>query len=164
MLPYKSIVSPKSFSSNSSMHSEAKTLALLGGRLKRARLQLGLTQAQVAERAGFDPQYYNRIERGKVNVTFLTLQRISSALAIFPGALCAAALPWPDPIAADICAGLSQLVAEKRVRELRKMRESLNSVKGISCSCTNGHCPAYSSTARSNHSPPRAHRTHRSRN
>ena len=44
------------------------------------RERLGLTQAELAERCGMDQGDISRIERGSVNPTARTLQRIAEAL------------------------------------------------------------------------------------
>ncbi len=44
------------------------------------REKLGLTQAELAERCGVDQGDISRIERGSVNPTARTLQRIAEAL------------------------------------------------------------------------------------
>lgn len=44
------------------------------------REELGLTQAELAERCGMDQGDISRIERGSVNPTARTLQRIAGAL------------------------------------------------------------------------------------
>jgi len=44
------------------------------------RLEHGLTQAQLAERCGIDQADISRIERGSINPTMRTLQRIAEAL------------------------------------------------------------------------------------
>lgn len=46
----------------------------------RLRLDLGLTQEQLAERCGIDQADISRIERGSVSPTVRTLQRIADAL------------------------------------------------------------------------------------
>jgi len=52
----------------------------VGERIARRREQLGLTQQQVAERAGVRQAEISRIERGKANPTQTTLEKIAAAL------------------------------------------------------------------------------------
>jgi transcriptional regulator with XRE-family HTH domain len=52
-------------------------VAVFGANLKAARLQQGLTQAQLAERAGLLQQYVSLIESGKQNVTITTAQALA---------------------------------------------------------------------------------------
>jgi transcriptional regulator with XRE-family HTH domain len=49
-------------------------VAVFGANLKAARIRRGLTQAQLAERAGLPQQYVSLIETGKRNVTLTTAQ------------------------------------------------------------------------------------------
>lgn len=52
----------------------------LGNKLKEARKKVGLTQAEVAEAAEVNTNYYARIERGEENPSFEKLNRIMKAL------------------------------------------------------------------------------------
>jgi transcriptional regulator with XRE-family HTH domain len=54
----------------------------LGDKLKKFREHAELTQAQVAEAAELNANYYARIERGEENPSFEKLQRIMKALKI----------------------------------------------------------------------------------
>lgn len=57
-------------------------LARLGKRVRRLRLEKGLSQEQVAERAALDPKHLQAIEGGHVNVTFASLVGIAKALGM----------------------------------------------------------------------------------
>jgi DNA-binding XRE family transcriptional regulator len=52
----------------------------LARRLIRDRRALGLTQAELARRAGIAAESLNRIEKGKLTPTMATLQKIDRAL------------------------------------------------------------------------------------
>ncbi len=52
----------------------------VGQRLAAARLQRGLAQTDVAERAGLAPSYVSRIENGKVQPTLPTLMKLVRVL------------------------------------------------------------------------------------
>jgi transcriptional regulator with XRE-family HTH domain len=52
----------------------------LGSKLKEARKKVGLTQAEVAEAAEVNTNYYARIERGEENPSFEKLNRIMKVL------------------------------------------------------------------------------------
>ena len=54
----------------------------LGRKLKKAREKAGLTQAQVADKAGIHVNYYARVERGEINVSFEKLHTIMAVLKI----------------------------------------------------------------------------------
>lgn len=57
----------------------ARRLAF-GDRLRAARREAGLTQEQLALRAGLDRSAYSELERGQRDVRLSTLLRIESAL------------------------------------------------------------------------------------
>jgi predicted transcriptional regulator len=52
----------------------------LARRLIRDRRAVGLTQAELARRAGIAPESLNRIEKGKLTPTMPTLHKIDRAL------------------------------------------------------------------------------------
>ena len=54
----------------------------IGQRLAAARLQRGRTQAEIARSAGIAPSYLSRVETGKIQPTFRTLNRIVSAMGM----------------------------------------------------------------------------------
>lgn len=54
----------------------------LGKRIYKARQKSGLTQAEVAEKAGIHANYFARIERGEVNPSYEILEGIAHALKI----------------------------------------------------------------------------------
>lgn len=54
----------------------------IGKKLKEARTKLGLTQSDVAEKAGISANYYARIERDKENPTVETLKGTLKVLKI----------------------------------------------------------------------------------
>ena len=56
----------------------------IGNRLLAFRKKSGLTQEEVAERAGLSGRTYADIERGNVNMRLVTLLRICEALHITP--------------------------------------------------------------------------------
>jgi transcriptional regulator with XRE-family HTH domain len=75
---------------------------IIGLRIVEARWSLGLTQAELALRCGYDKSYLNRIEKGKTLPETETLNRISEKLSKQPWWLLK---PW------------SKL--EKRIKELK---------------------------------------------
>ncbi len=54
----------------------------MGARLAAARKAAGLTQAQLAEKSGLDPQTVHRIEAAKIAVSMLRLRDLAQALGI----------------------------------------------------------------------------------
>ncbi|QBX37253.1 XRE family transcriptional regulator [Brevundimonas sp. S30B] len=56
--------------------------AIVGGNVRRLRLERGLTQEQVAFDAGIDLTYQGGIERGKRNPSLSVMARLSEALQV----------------------------------------------------------------------------------
>jgi len=54
----------------------------IGKNLKRVRKKIGLTQEEVAEKAGIHVSYYSRIERGVVNMSSEVQESIFKALKV----------------------------------------------------------------------------------
>ncbi len=59
----------------------------IGNKLFSIRKRKGLTQAEVAERAGLSDRTYADIERGTVNMRIETVLRICRALSITPNSI-----------------------------------------------------------------------------
>jgi transcriptional regulator with XRE-family HTH domain len=55
-------------------------LQSIGKEIKRIRMDSGLSQKEVAEKAGMKQQNLAAIEAGQRNASYLTLQKIASAL------------------------------------------------------------------------------------
>lgn len=54
----------------------------LGQRIRAYRLQVGLTQEALAEKADVHPIYIGQVERGEKNLTIVTLEKILAALNV----------------------------------------------------------------------------------
>lgn len=61
---------------------EKKIRKQLGDKLRKAREKAGLTQAELAERAGVNDNYYAVIERGEANPSYDKLQAILKVLKV----------------------------------------------------------------------------------
>lgn len=61
---------------------DEKTFKELGRQLKEAREKAGLTQSELAEKAGVNANYYAVVERGEKNISYEKLQRILKVLNI----------------------------------------------------------------------------------
>jgi transcriptional regulator with XRE-family HTH domain len=59
-----------------------KYLCYIGANLHRYRKAKGLTQEQLADRAGVELSFYQRLERAKTNVSLASLIALSSAIEI----------------------------------------------------------------------------------
>lgn len=122
---------------------ETSELLELGKRLRRYREMRKMTQASLAEAAGLDPRYYNRVENGHLNVTYLTLIKIMRALGegycpggILPGVLLA------SPEMENVCRRVSHLASGRDKTSVRKLSLLLSEVLGAECVCAAPHCPA----------------------
>ena len=58
-----------------------------GQNLRRFRMRAGLSQEAVAERMGVDRAHVSSMERGRQNVTLLTLWHAAQAVGVTPAAL-----------------------------------------------------------------------------
>ena len=61
--------------------------AYIGANVRRVRRALGLTQAELAEAAGFNGRHIQRIERGVVDLKVESLAVLAKVLGVSPGAL-----------------------------------------------------------------------------
>ena len=59
-----------------------KTNNQIAQTLKKIRLQKDLTQAELAEKAGINTNYYAKIERGELKSSIETLEKLVKALGI----------------------------------------------------------------------------------
>lgn len=62
-------------------------MSSLGRNLREARLQLEMTQEDVAARSGVHPTEVSRIEGGKRDPQVSTVERLAKALGVKPGRL-----------------------------------------------------------------------------
>jgi transcriptional regulator with XRE-family HTH domain len=60
---------------------------IFGGNARRFRKALGLSQEAVAERMGVDRAFVSSMERGRQNVTLLTIWEMAQALQVRPADL-----------------------------------------------------------------------------
>lgn len=59
----------------------AALLVQLGSRIRERRKLLGLTQEELASKAGIDRSYIGGVERGERNLTFTVLCQICTAMS-----------------------------------------------------------------------------------
>ncbi len=59
-----------------------KSIKAIAAKLKRTRLDKGLTQLEVADKADLSTNYYARIERAEVSPSVETLEKLVRALKI----------------------------------------------------------------------------------
>lgn len=61
---------------------ERQFAAVVGEAIRTARQQLGMTQVQVAERAGLSSNYVARLERGELGPSLFVATRLAEALEV----------------------------------------------------------------------------------
>ncbi|QGG47543.1 transcriptional regulator [Heliorestis convoluta] len=69
------------------------TVTMIATRLRTVREQSGLTQAELAEKAGVSPGLIGQLEQGKVQPSLRTIERISEVLGVTP---CYFLVPQPS--------------------------------------------------------------------
>lgn len=60
----------------------SKILKAFGNKVKEERLKLGLSQEELADRAGLHRTYIGMIERAEKNITLLNIEKIAKALKL----------------------------------------------------------------------------------
>lgn len=71
--------------------SEHEILVRLGQAIRSRRHALGLSQEDLAHRAGIDRSHMGKLERGERNVTLLNVERVANVLDVLPSTLLAQA-------------------------------------------------------------------------
>jgi len=69
---------------------EAELLRAFGTRVRRARERTGLSQEDLATKAGLHRTYVSSVERGHRNISLLNIHRLAAALEVSPSDLIAA--------------------------------------------------------------------------
>lgn len=67
-------------SSEALMMTRTEVMTILGKTVKSRRLELGISQEELADRAGLHRTYISDVERGERNVSLVTLKRMACAL------------------------------------------------------------------------------------
>lgn len=66
---------------------ECPLVAIFATNVRRRRLELDLSQEELAERAGVHRTYVGMLERGEKNVTIYNIDRLAGALEVEPHVL-----------------------------------------------------------------------------
>lgn len=66
---------------------KCRLVAVFAVNVRRRRLALGLSQEELAERAGVHRTYVGMLERSEKNVTIYNIERIAMALDVEPARL-----------------------------------------------------------------------------
>ncbi|KHK55903.1 transcriptional regulator [Ralstonia sp. A12] len=64
-----------------------RLVTIFADNVRRERLALGLSQEELAERAGIHRTYVGMLERAEKNVTIYNIERIAVALKVEPSTL-----------------------------------------------------------------------------
>ena len=59
-----------------------KTTEQIASKLRQFRLEKGLTQVELAEKAGINSNYYAKVERGDLKPLIATIEKIIKALGV----------------------------------------------------------------------------------
>lgn len=68
-------------------------VGIFADNVRRLRLELGLSQEELAERAGVHRTYVGMLERREKNVTIYNIERIAIALGVEPATLLSQSTP-----------------------------------------------------------------------
>ena len=63
-------------------HREHPELAALGKAIRATRLEIGISQEALADKAGIDRSYMGGIERGEHNLALINIKKVASALSL----------------------------------------------------------------------------------
>lgn len=85
--------------------SDASLLLELGAKIKAARLKKGITQSHLALNCDMEKSSLSKIEAGKVNVSYLTICRLSNCLGVSMAEICC----W------SICFAISSIIRQERM-------------------------------------------------
>lgn len=66
---------------------QCQLVSIFAANVRRRRLELGLSQEELAERAGVHRTYIGMLERGEKNVTIYNIERLAIALGVNPPSL-----------------------------------------------------------------------------
>ena len=66
---------------------QCQLVNIFAANVRRKRLELGLSQEELAEYAGVHRTYIGMLERGEKNVTIYNIERLSIALDVTPAYL-----------------------------------------------------------------------------
>lgn len=101
----------------------------IGNRLLAARKRAGLTQAELAERAGLSDRTYADIERGTVNMRMETFLRICAALGASPDSMLTEESPRPLADKGELLSRLDACSAKDVETALALLRVYLDSLE-----------------------------------
>lgn len=101
----------------------------IGNKMLSERKRIGLTQAEVAERAGLSDRTYADIERGTVNMRIETLLRICEALNVTPNDIITTDNPLLDIHQEELFERMNNCSQKDRETALRLLSVFLDSLE-----------------------------------
>ncbi|MBR4077657.1 MAG: helix-turn-helix transcriptional regulator [Oscillospiraceae bacterium] len=104
-------------------------LLTIGNKLLNVRKRMGMTQAEVAEKAGLSDRTYADIERGTVNMRIETILRICSALNITPDEILTEEQDHSDSLQEDLWNRLLACSPKERDTAFKLLAVYLHSLK-----------------------------------
>ena len=102
---------------------------VIGERLYRIRKRFGLTQLEVATKAGISEKTYAQFERGTLNVRLETILQICTALHITPDEIIAANPSYASARETEILARLHACNPHDKETALRLLETYLQSLE-----------------------------------
>lgn len=94
---------------------------IIGTNLKKLRKEQDLTQEDLADKAKLNPAYYGRIERGEMNVTLDSLEKLCEALKVEFPSLFVAEPTSKNETEKILKTRLKTLIERKKLEELQNL-------------------------------------------
>lgn len=66
---------------------QCQLVTVFAANVKRRRMELGISQEELAERAGVHRTYIGMLERSEKNATLYSIERLATALQVLPSDL-----------------------------------------------------------------------------
>ncbi|MFW3588109.1 helix-turn-helix domain-containing protein [Vagococcus fluvialis] len=98
-------------------------------KIKKLRIEQGLSQERLSELAGLDPKYINKLENGRFNLTVPTLERILIALEINVGFFFSDFIESEISILNDLLQYLDGYSPKKKEEVVKKLLMFLREIK-----------------------------------
>lgn len=98
-------------------------LKLTGVTIRKLRLERGLSQEDLGEKADFHYSYIGKLERGEINITLVNLERIAAALGVgihqlFPFTISKAGFTEKEQLIHD----LAELLRDQELEQVSKAK------------------------------------------
>lgn len=104
--------------------------SIIGKRIRYYRKNVGLTQEQLAEKAGLHNTYIGQIERGEKNATIKIIYKIAVALDVPLDVLFSDIMPAPVKGAADPATECYAAISKLEIGRQKKMLSIIKDIIG----------------------------------